>query len=294
MLDSVVPSSRRGHWGQARGPDAAGPWCRSEGTGEVRRTAATITAGAMIFLAGCSGDDPGGSAEPTAEAAPEAQVSLSVADGSADVSPVSPLEIAVSDGELTDVTLVDAAGAQVPGAVADADDSGSGVWTPETPLAYGTQYTLSAAAVNEDDAQTSASSTFTTVAPTTLSTPSIGPLDGQTVGVGMPIRVWFDDPVADKAAVESHLEVTSSTPTDGVWSWFNDAEVHFRPSTYWPANTEVTLDANLYGVDFGEGVWGRRTAASASRSAPSTSRSPTRRRTPSTSTTATSSCRASP
>ncbi|MDP9461479.1 MAG: Ig-like domain-containing protein [Actinomycetota bacterium] len=30
--------------------------------------------------------------------------------------------------------------------------------------------------------------------------------------------------------------------------------MHFRPSTYWPANTEVTLDANLYGVDFGAGV----------------------------------------
>ena len=217
-----------------------------------------ITAGAMIFLAGRSGDDPGGSTEPTAEPVPQAQVSLSLADGSADVSPVTPLEIAVSDGELADVTLVDAAGAQVPGAVADADDSGSGVWTPETPLAYGTQYTLTAAAVNEDDAQTSASSTFTTVTPTTLSTPSIGPLDGQTVGVGMPIRVWFDDPVADKAAVESHLQVTSTTPTDGVWSWLNDAEVHFRPSTYWPADIEVTLDANLYGVDFGEGVWGEK------------------------------------
>jgi lipoprotein-anchoring transpeptidase ErfK/SrfK len=76
--------------------------------------------------------------------------------------------------------------------------------------------------------------------------------------VGMPIRVYFDHPVADKAAVESHLRVTTSTPTDGVWSWMNDSEVHFRPSTYWPANTEVTLDANLYGVDFGKGIWGEK------------------------------------
>ena len=37
--------------------------------------------------------------------------------------------------------------------------------------------------------------------------------------------------------------------------------MHFRPSTYWPANTEVTLDANLYGVDFGEGVWGEKDRA---------------------------------
>ena len=74
----------------------------------------------------------------------------------------------------------------------------------------------------------------------------------------MPIRVYFDDPVTDKAAVESHLEVTSSTPTDGVWNWFSDTEVHFRPSAYWPANTEVRLDANLYGVDFGGGIWGEK------------------------------------
>jgi lipoprotein-anchoring transpeptidase ErfK/SrfK len=74
----------------------------------------------------------------------------------------------------------------------------------------------------------------------------------------MPIRVYFDDPVADKAAVESHLAVTTSNPTDGVWSWLSDSEVHFRPSQYWPPNTEVTLDANLYGVDFGEGIWGEK------------------------------------
>jgi lipoprotein-anchoring transpeptidase ErfK/SrfK len=108
------------------------------------------------------------------------------------------------------------------------------------------------------DEEAEATATFTTVDPETLSTPSIGPLDGMLVGVGMPIRVYFDDPVADKAAVESHLQVTSSNPTDGVWSWLNDAEVHFRPSAYWPPNTEVTLDANLYGVDFGEGVWGEK------------------------------------
>jgi lipoprotein-anchoring transpeptidase ErfK/SrfK len=38
----------------------------------------------------------------------------------------------------------------------------------------------------------------------------------------------------------------------------NDSEVHFRPSEYWPANTDITLDANLYGVDFGDGIWGEK------------------------------------
>ena len=40
-----------------------------------------------------------------------------------------------------------------------------------------------------------------------------------------------------------------------MWSRLTDTEVHFRPSEYWPANTEVTLDANLYGVQVADGVW---------------------------------------
>ena len=213
-----------------------------------------------MFLAGCSGDDAGGSrADGTAAAAAPAQITLAVADGSTDVPPVVPLGVEVADGELGEVTVVDGAGAPVAGAVgASPEDPGTAVWTPETPLAYGTSYTLSASATNAADDEATASATFTTVAPATLSTPSIGPLDGQTVGVGMPLRVYFDDEVSDKAAVERHLVVTSSTPTDGVWNWLSDTEVHFRPSEYWPANIDVTLDANLYGVPFGDGVWGEK------------------------------------
>ena len=213
-----------------------------------------------MFLAGCQGDDSGGSAGgATADAAPAAQVSLAVADGATDVSPVDPLQVMVTGGKLTDVTVVDGGGTDVDGSVAaDATQPDTAVWTPEDQLAYGTSYTLTATAENPAGTEAKASSTFSTVTPTTLSTPSIGPLNGTTVGVGMPIRVYFDDPVADKAAVESHLKVTSSTPTDGAWNWMNDSEVHFRPSQYWPPNTHVTLDANLYGVNFGEGVWGEK------------------------------------
>ncbi|HEV7870107.1 MAG TPA: Ig-like domain-containing protein [Modestobacter sp.] len=158
-------------------------------------------------------------------------------------------------------TVAPAAGSTTPATGSTTPATGNPttvVWTPDTALAYGTAYTVTATAANADADETTATSTFTTVTPTTLSTPGIGPLDGTTVGVGMPIRVFFDDPVADKAAVESHLTVTSSTPTDGVWNWVRNDEVHFRPSTYWPANSEVTLDAQLYGVDFGEGVWGEK------------------------------------
>ncbi|SFT96410.1 peptidoglycan transpeptidase precursor, ErfK-YbiS-YhnG family [Geodermatophilus amargosae] len=228
----------------------------------MRRTAALVTAGVLALLSGCTGGDgetssaaPGTSSP--ADAAP-AQLSLVPADGTADVAPADPVEISVTDGELEDVTVTDDAGTEVAGDVADGATEGTGVWTPREPLAYGTTYTLTATAEGADDQPAQATSTFTTVTPEAVTTPSIGPLDGQTVGVGMPIRVYFEQPVGDRAAVESRLRVTSSTPTDGVWSWISDTEVHFRPSQYWPADTDVTLHADLYGVDFGEGVWGEK------------------------------------
>jgi lipoprotein-anchoring transpeptidase ErfK/SrfK len=229
----------------------------------MRGTSALVTAGALVLLAGCQGSSGvGAAAAPTAapttaEPAP-ASVEVSPADGATDVSPRVPLEISVTDGELTEVRVVDGAGAEVAGAVADSPgDPAVDVWTPDTPLDYGTSYTLTATAEGEDAGTAEGATTFTTVTPQTQLTPSIGPLDGQTVGVGMPIRVYFDEPVTDKAAVENNLQVTSSTPTDGAWNWFSDTEVHFRPSQYWPENTDVTLDADLYGIPLGGGVWGR-------------------------------------
>jgi lipoprotein-anchoring transpeptidase ErfK/SrfK len=212
-----------------------------------------LIAAALVLLAGCQGSSSYAAAG--SKASSSAEVVISVADGSVDVSPATPLEVTVTGGELGDVTVADSDGKPVAGNVAPAgDDPTTAVWTPETELAYGSAYTVTATA--DDAAGTTASSTFTTVTPESLATPGVGPLDGTTVGVGMPIRVFFDQPVTDKAAVESHLVVTSSTPTDGVWNWVRDDEVHFRPSTYWPADTEVTLNADLYGVSFGDGVWG--------------------------------------
>jgi lipoprotein-anchoring transpeptidase ErfK/SrfK len=219
-------------------------------------------AGTLALLSGCTASPPssdgGAVSAPTAAAAP-VRLELAPADGSADLSPVTPVEVTVTGGEVGDVTVADGAGAPVAGRSAPSpDDPGTQLWTPEAPLAYGTSYTLTATAANEAADEVRATSTFSTVSPATLSTPSVGPLDGTTVGVGMPLRVFFDDPVADRAAVESHLTVTSSTPTDGAWNWVGDSEVHFRPSKYWPAQTDVTLEADLYGVDLGGGTWGEK------------------------------------
>ena len=64
-----------------------------------------------------------------------AEVSLALADGSADVSPIAPLEISVTDGELAEVTRRRRRRhRRCAGAVAAAPgDTGPDVWTPEAP-----------------------------------------------------------------------------------------------------------------------------------------------------------------
>jgi lipoprotein-anchoring transpeptidase ErfK/SrfK len=227
----------------------------------AKRVAAVLVVGVLALLSGCQGSSSKGSAAPAAPpTVSPAQVALAPADGSVDLSPATPIRVTVTGGDLGDVTVTDVSdGAAVAGAVApSADDPTTSVWTPDTPLGYGTSYALTATATNAANDVATVTSTFTTVTPSSVTTPGVGPLDGTTVGVGMPIRVYFDQPVTDKAAVESHLLVSSSTPTDGAWNWLSDSEVHFRPATYWPANTDVTLNAVLYGVDLGGGIWGEK------------------------------------
>jgi lipoprotein-anchoring transpeptidase ErfK/SrfK len=55
--------------------------------------------------------------------------------------------------------------------------------------------------------------------------------------------------------------VTTDPPTLGAWRWIRDDEVHWRPKEYWTPGTKVTVNANLYGVDLGDGVFGRENRA---------------------------------
>ena len=87
--------------------------------------------------------------------------------------------------------------------------------------------------------------------------------DGQTVGVAAPIMIQFNRPVpeAGRAAVERALSVTTSQPVTGSWAWLTDAyggsRVHWRPKDYWPVGTTVKMVARLYGLDMGNGAFGR-------------------------------------
>jgi lipoprotein-anchoring transpeptidase ErfK/SrfK len=87
--------------------------------------------------------------------------------------------------------------------------------------------------------------------------PSVAPLQGETVGVGMPVVVTFDVPVTDKAEFEKNMKVSSKPAQAGAWHWLSDNEAHWRPRSYWKAGTDVSVDIDVNGVAAGNGIYGQ-------------------------------------
>jgi lipoprotein-anchoring transpeptidase ErfK/SrfK len=129
-------------------------------------------------------------------------------------------------------------------------------WVSSGPLAPAARYRVRVEAVDHAGRPTTKLTSFTTLRPKAELRAAIMPLDGETVGVGLPIGIWFNQPVTDRAAVERRLQVRSSRAIQGAWHWFDDTEVHYRPREYWPSGARVTLRARLAGTHAGGGVWG--------------------------------------
>jgi lipoprotein-anchoring transpeptidase ErfK/SrfK len=81
--------------------------------------------------------------------------------------------------------------------------------------------------------------------------------NGATYGVAIIPVVHFDEQITDKAAAERALQVTTVPAVTGVWDWIDSQNVHYRPQSYWPAGTKVTVSANVYGKNLGNGLYGQ-------------------------------------
>jgi len=189
-----------------------------------------------------------------------AALAFAPAAGSRDLPPLEPVAVSVADGTFQSVELVGPDG-PVPGSL----DGSRTRWTSSGPLAYATTYTWRGVATGTDGSATPLDATVTTVAPARQVRGVLNIGDGRTVGIAAPIAIQFDTHVEDRAAVERALSVTTSVPVEGAWGWLPDegggSRVHWRPKEYWPANTEVTVKANLFGVPYGRGAWGARDAS---------------------------------
>jgi lipoprotein-anchoring transpeptidase ErfK/SrfK len=197
------------------------------------------------------GGRSGGRAAGSPEVAP-VRFAVSPPNGATRVALDARARVVATGGRLRAVRVTGAGGHPLAGGLADDGRT----WVSSGPLAPATRYRVVADAVDEAGAPAKRTTTFTTLRPRAELRAAIMPLDGETVGVGLPIGVWFSEPVADRAAVERRLQVTSSRPVTGAWHWFAGNEVHYRPRTYWPSGSRVTLRARLAGTDAGRGVWG--------------------------------------
>lgn len=224
----------------------------------------TTTAAALLTLSAglvaCTssptpGDDSRGrgDAPDATEAVQVDPVRLTTSFSDAQAVPIdAPLTVSASGGDLADVRVTSAAG-PVKGDIA------GGTWTSTTRLEPGTDYRIAASATRSDGEDVERTRSFRTVDLTLdeLTYPSLSPLDGETVGVGMPVVVTFDLPVTDRALFEKHMSVTSTPAQKGSWYWLNDREAHFRPARYWKAGTDVSVDLDLNSLPAGNGIYGQ-------------------------------------
>jgi lipoprotein-anchoring transpeptidase ErfK/SrfK len=173
----------------------------------------------------------------------------------ADAVPVDKvLAVTVANAELTSVAVTSQAGA-----VAGRMSANHYSWKSTGRLEPDTAYVVKTVAKGTDGRQVKRRTNFHTEALTLdeQTYPSVAPLDGETVGVGMPVIVHFDVAVTDRATFEKHMTVTSTPRQPGSWHWISGNEAHWRPKSYWKAGTDVHVDIDVNSVPAGNGIYGQ-------------------------------------
>jgi lipoprotein-anchoring transpeptidase ErfK/SrfK len=217
----------------------------------------TLGAGLVMALGRPAGVPPnhatGVPAATLTTVSPERAVQIAP-DGTAAINPTTPIVVRAMVGTLQSVTVVNAASGTVVRGEGSPDRT---TWTSTEPLGYGSTYRIAATAVAGHGAPVQRTETVTTLSPAAQVYPSLIPAPDSDVGVGQPIVVRFDAAVTDRAAAEKALAVTANPPQPGSWFWMSNTEVHYRPQSYWQPGSTVTLNARLYGVDLGDGLYGQ-------------------------------------
>ena len=191
------------------------------------------------------------------ERPPVAVVTSNPAFGAADLSPVQPLTISVASGSITALQFSNPEGVAVQG-VSSADGTS---WTLAEPLGYGKTYSVSGTATGTDGKSVPIEGSYSTVEPADEVTTSLSPRDGAVVGVAAPVIVSFGYEPADRALIESHVKITTTPAVEGAWAWIrHDGQdypsLDWRPRNYWPSGTQVHVESDIYGLDFGDGLYG--------------------------------------
>ncbi|MEV0002162.1 Ig-like domain-containing protein [Micromonospora sp. NPDC050980] len=230
--------------------------------GGRRALAAAVLAAAMALTSACTG---GGGDKPSSwqgggdggEKPPKAAATISEPAADAkDVPATTAITFTTTEAQQTAVELKDATGEAVEGTLAADGKS----WQPDDALDYGQTYTATVTATGDDGKPATATSTFTTMAkPDKQVRVSSFLGDNQVVGVGMPLIVKFGRAIAPdyRDDIQRRMTVTATPAQDGIWHWISPTEVHYRPKTFWKANSTVSYQVRAAGLPLGDGWYGR-------------------------------------
>jgi lipoprotein-anchoring transpeptidase ErfK/SrfK len=219
---------------------------------------------ALALVSACSGsvtggDDPEADSphSDTSQAAQQSQakVTSSIPARARGVDLARKIKLRVASGTFQDVQVTGPNGGIIQGRLSPNKSR----WVSSTPLQAASRYRITSTAVDAEGLKKGYESTFKTRALSLdeQTYASFVPLDGQTVGVGMPVIIRFDVPVTDKAAIEKHLKVVSQPAQAGSFYWVSSQEVHWRPRSYWRPGTNVTVNADIAGIPAGNGIYGQ-------------------------------------
>lgn len=237
-----------------------------------RAGAAAAAACAVLVLASCTQDaaseatdesdsqsgDASGDRAVEQPAPPKFAASLDLPEGGRGVPVDTVVRVGADHGSIDEVAVW--RGARAPQRMLSGRLADDGTrWVADELLEPGVTYTVLSRGTADSGQARAVRETFTTEALTLdeQTYPSIAPLEGETVGVGMPVIVTFDLPVTNRAAVERRLSVESEPQVTGTWHWLSDTEVHYRPKSFWPSGTDVSVDVAVNGVDAGNGIYGQ-------------------------------------
>ena len=235
--------------------------------------AGTVLLATILSACGATSNSPGstGQQQPapagqtSSTPTPPDPVSLkaNVRNGASKVKVDTLVTVSASLGTLTKVNLSytnkDRQGRAQHGTVAGKINKDHTRWTASDRLEPAATYTLTSVGTNTAKQPSTVTTTFRTQNLTLAEQtyPTLYPLDGSRVGVGMPVIVTFDVPVKNRREFEKNLHVTSSPVQEGSWHWYHSREARFRPKNYWKPGTKVTVAANINGLNAGGGVYGQ-------------------------------------
>jgi lipoprotein-anchoring transpeptidase ErfK/SrfK len=262
---------------------APSPVAATTGVADTTSTGATTTSGGAPITvvvptdstttpppSSTSADPTPTTSTPTTTTTPKPKprpptVSASPKLGSTGITPLQAIKITASGGTLHDLTMVNTATGTAVKGTFSADHR---TWSLGEPLGYAQTYRVTGTALGEGGTKTKISAGYATVEPAGIINSWISPTDGDTVGIGAPIMIGINAEIDDQAArarIEKAITVTTVPKTEGAFAWIQHDDgwgLDWRPKNYWKSGTKVTVKANLYGVDLGNGLWGEKDVTS--------------------------------